>query len=162
MFIPVLLTILDDGNTRVRYIGLVILPTFLRKFPDNILHDTGLASVFEDAVFPTLHFLPSITSEAESIQLLAPAYQSLLVLSRKLDLKVRSGTNASRTPRGRLLDRMLRDGVFSGYSHAKEHARVALLLFRVTAGLVKDMGINSVKHLKVRVLCVGGHPCFCH
>ncbi|CAN8102566.1 unnamed protein product [Discula destructiva] len=148
MFIPVLLTLVDDSTTRVRYVGLSILCAFLRKFPDHILHATGLAQVIEDAVFPTLLFLPTITPEAESELLLAPAYHSLLMLARKTDLKVKSGPSASRTPRARLLDKMLRDGVFPAYSHVKEHAVIVRRLFCVAGILVREMGINSVKHLK--------------
>lgn len=150
LFIPVLLTLLDDGTTRVRSMGLHITKEFLTKFPDNILHDTGLASVFEDAILPTLHFLPTITPEDESIQLLSPAYKSLLVLAGKLNARVKPAPNISRTPRARLLDSILRDGVLSAYYHAKEHVRICQLLFMVNMWLVKDMGINAVKHLKVR------------
>lgn len=130
--------------------GLHIMKEFLVKFPDNILHDTGLASVFEEAILPTLHFLPTITPEDESIELLSPAYQSLLLLAGKLNARVKSGPNTSQTPRARLLDRILRDGVLSAYFHAKEHVRICQLLFAVNMWLVKDMGINAVKHLKVR------------
>lgn len=149
LFIPVLLTLLDDGATRVRSVGLHIMSEFLTKFPDKILRDTGLASVFEDAVFPTLHFLPTITPEPESIQLLSPAYKSLLVLASKLDARVKSGPNTSHTPRARFLDKLLRDGVLATYFHTKEHIRICQLLFDVNVWLVKDMGINAVKHLKV-------------
>lgn len=122
---------------------------FLTKFPDNILRDTGLANVFGDALFPTLHFLPTITPEDESIQLLSPAYKSLLMLAGKVNARAKSGPNTSHTPRARLLDRILRDGVLAAYFHAKEHVRICQLLFYINMWLVKDMGINAVKHLKV-------------
>lgn len=175
LFIPVLLTLLDDGTTRVRRAGLLILPTFLEKFPDHILASTGLASVFEDAVFPTLHFLPPLTPEAESVELLEPAFSSLLVLAGKLDQRVKTGQCVSRMPRARLLDRVLRDGVFAGYSHAKEYPRVVCLLFIVSrdiVGMGRGMGLHAVKHLKVRfyfvgcekwmLLCCGGASTICN
>lgn len=148
LFIPVLLTLLDDGATRVRSRGLAILDAFLRKFPDNILRDTGLASVFEDAVFPTLHFLPSITPEEESIQLLGQAYTALLTLARKLDASPAAGKVASSTSRAKLLDKMLREGVFSAYFHAKEHIRIVEVLLIHTAKILDEMGVQGVKHLK--------------
>lgn len=147
--IPVLLTLLDDGATRVRSRGLAILDAFLRKFPDNILRDTGLASVFEDAVFPTLHFLPSITPEEESIQLLGQAYTALLTLAGKLDASPAAGKVASSTSRAKLLDKMLREGVFSAYFHAKEHVRIVEVLLIHAAKILDEMGIQGVKHLKV-------------
>lgn len=149
LFIPVLLTLLDDGATRVRSRGLSILDAFLLKFPDNILRDTGLASVFEDAVFPTLHFLPSITPEEESTQLLGRAYTALLTLAGKLDVSPSAGKVASSTPRAKLLDKMLREGVFSAYFHAKEHIRIVEVLLVYTARILGVMGVQGVKHLKV-------------
>lgn len=149
LFIPVLLTLLDDGATRVRSRGLVILDAFLRKFPDNILRDTGLASVFEDAVFPTLHFLPSITPEDDSVQLLGQAYTALLSLAGKLSASPPAGKVASSTPRAKLLDKMLREGVLSAYFHAKEQIRIVGVLLVHAAKILNEMGIHSVKHLKV-------------
>lgn len=149
LFIPVILTLLDDTTTRIRSRGLVILDDFSTKFPNNILRDTGLASVFEDAVFPTLHFLPNITPEAESIQLLVPAYSALLTLAGKVDGKPKTGKHHSDTPRAKLLDKILREGIFSAYFHAKEHIHIVEVLLDQTARVLKEMGVYAVKHLKV-------------
>lgn len=149
LFIPVLLTLLDDGATRVRSRGLISLDAFLQRLPDNILRDTGLASVFEDAVFPTLHFLPSITPEEESVQLLGQAYTALVSLARKLSATPAAGKVASGTSRVKLLDKMLREGVFSAYFHAKEHVRIVEVLLVHAAKILGEMGIHGVKHLKV-------------
>lgn len=149
LFIPVILTLLDDTTTRVRAHGLAILNDFLSKFPNHILRDTGLSSVFEDAVFPTLHFLPNITPEAESIELLVPAYSALLTLAGKVDGKAQTGKYPSDAPRAKLLDKILREGVFSAYFHAKEHIRIVEVLLVQTARVLDEMGIHGVKHLKV-------------
>lgn len=150
LFIPVILTLLDDTTTRIRTRGLVILDDFLSKFPNNILRDTGLASVFEDAVFPTLHFLPNITPEAESLQLLVPAYSALLTLAGKVnDGKAQTGKHHSDMPRAKLLDKILREGIFSAYFHAKEHICIVEVLLVQTTLVLNEMGIYAVKHLKV-------------
>ncbi|PSS02219.1 hypothetical protein BD289DRAFT_254770 [Coniella lustricola] len=149
LFIPVLLTLVDDGSTRVRAPGLAILCAFLLKFPSNILRDTGLTSVFEDAILPTLHFLPSLTPEEESIQLLDPAYTALLTLAKKTDAKASSGQYAgTRTTKSQLLDKILRDGIFSAYFHAKEHIRIVKVLCLHMSNIIHEMGIHAVKHLK--------------
>lgn len=150
LFVPVVMALVDDGSTRVRSMGLHIMKEFLSKFPNKTLHDTGLASVFEDAILPTLHFLPTLTPEDESIQLLSPAFDSLLVLAGKLkEAKVSSGPNKSQTSSAPLLDRILRDGILSAYFHAKEHIRICQLLFAINSRLIGEMGINAIKHLKV-------------
>lgn len=149
LFIPVLLALLDDGTTRIRSRGLLILDAFLERFPANILRDTGLASVFEDAIFPTLHFLPSITPEEESITLLDAAYTALLSLARKIEPKAGKPEEHSSSPKAKLLDRMLRDGVFSAYFHAKDHVRIVEVLLTQAAKIVDELQIHAVKHLKV-------------
>ncbi|KAK3306936.1 uncharacterized protein B0T15DRAFT_484174 [Chaetomium strumarium] len=146
LFIPVLLTLVDDSATPVRSQGLLILSDFLSKFPDKTLHDTGLAKVFEDAIFPTLAFLPSLTPEDESVQLLGPAYRALLGLANKQPLVGKDGVR--REPKNSLLDKMLREGVFTGYFHAKDHVRIVELLCQQMAEILKEMGVHAVKHLK--------------
>lgn len=149
LFIPVLLALLDDGTTRIRRRGLLILDSFLEKFPSNILRDTGLASVFGDAVFPTLHFLPSITPEEESVLLLEAAYTALLSLARKMEPKAGKAEPQSSAPKSKLLDKVLRDGVFSAYFHVKDHVRIVELLLLQTSKILDEMQISAVKHLKV-------------
>lgn len=140
--------------------GLHIMKEFLTKFPSKALHDTGLASVFEDAILPTLHFLPTLTPEDESIELLSPAFDALLVLAGNLKAKANlSGPNMSHhtPPSAALLDRVLRDGILSAYFHAKEHIRICQLLFAMNSRLLEEMGIKAVKHLKVRSCAL---PCY--
>lgn len=149
LFIPVLLTLLDEPTTRIRRRGLLILDAFLEKFPANILRHTGLASVFEDAVFPTLHFLPSITPEEDSIVLLEAAYTALLSLARKTEPKAGQAETQSSSPKAKLLDKILRDGVFSAYFHVKDHVRIVEVLLNQTAKIVDELQIYAVKHLKV-------------
>ncbi|POS74135.1 hypothetical protein DHEL01_v207469 [Diaporthe helianthi] len=148
LFIPVLLALLDDGTTRIRRRGLLILDSFLEKFPSNILRDTGLASVFRDAVFPTLHFLPSITPEEDSILLLEAAYTALLRLARKTESKAGKVEPHGTSPKGKLLDKLLREGVFSSYFHVKEHVKIVAVLLMQTAKILDEMQIYAVKHLK--------------
>lgn len=143
MFIPVLLTLLDDPTTRVRARGLALTAEFLSKFPSKTLRETGLASVFEDAIFPTLNFLPNLTPEDESVQLLDPALSALLVLSGKIS------TGTGSVEGNKLRDKILRDGVFTAHFHAKEHVRIAQVLFQQTAALVRALDLHAVKHLKV-------------
>ncbi|KAL1841849.1 hypothetical protein VTJ49DRAFT_6526 [Mycothermus thermophilus] len=137
LFTPVLLALSDDPATPVRRRGLLLLTDFLTKLPSRTLHDTGLASVFADAAIPTLAFLPSLTPEDESLELLPPAYGVLRVLAGK-----------QQPPDGVLLDKVLREGVFSGYFHAKEHVRIVEVLCREAGVVVGDLGVRAVKHLK--------------
>lgn len=153
LFIPPLATLLDDTSTPIRSRGLSILSAFLPKMGEKRLKLTGLGDVFEDAVMPTLMFLPSITPVDESMQLLEPGYNALFVLSDvKWGLKdpVDIGRESeSRQEEMKFYDRIMRKGILSGYSHAHEHLKIVEVLTREIGTLVEKMGIHAVKHLKV-------------
>ncbi|KAK3353539.1 hypothetical protein B0T25DRAFT_214675 [Lasiosphaeria hispida] len=145
LLIPVLLTLTDDNTTAVRCRGLKILIKFLAKFPSKTLRNAGLSQVFEDAIFPTLSYLPTLTPEDESVQLLDPAFEVLLCLADMLETTTASGATNHKM---KLLDKMLREGVFSAYFHAKVHVHIVELLYRQLALILNQMGIYAVKHLK--------------
>lgn len=127
-----------------------LLGVFLGKLPPHILRDTGLVKVFEDAIFPTLHFLPRLTPVDESIQLLEQAYSTLLILaSRQAQGLSTMPSSRSTESYMKLLERMLRHGVLSAYDHAKEHVRIVQLLFEQTIKILNEMDIYAVKFLRV-------------
>ena len=149
LYIPPLLALLDDPLTRVRASGLRLAAAFLRRFPAPRLRATGLARVFEDAVFPTLSYLPSITPEGESVALLDPGYDALLVLAGRLaDRPEPGGEEGGKREERRLLDRMVREGILTGYFHCPEHPGIVEVLMRKTGEVVEALGIGAVKHLK--------------
>ncbi|KAK3390976.1 hypothetical protein B0H63DRAFT_539533 [Podospora didyma] len=141
LFIPVLMTLVDDSTTSIRQRGLLALTQFLAKFPSKTLRDTGLGKVFEETIFPTLSYLPSITPEAESLLLLPPAYSALLCLASKQQQQ----PSPQKT---KLLDKLLREGIFTGYFYAKAHVRIVEVLCQQAALVIGQMGIHAVKHLK--------------
>lgn len=145
LFIPPLLTLLDDSTTPIRASGLVLLSELLQKITQRMLEQTGLGDVFEEAVLPTLSFLPSLTPVDESLLLLKEAYKALFILG-----DLRFGTKKVQSSRNRLLDRILRQGVFHGLDHCRENASITELLLKEMSDILDRMGIYSIKHLKVR------------
>ncbi|KAH6635214.1 hypothetical protein B0J18DRAFT_472244 [Chaetomium sp. MPI-SDFR-AT-0129] len=169
LFTPFLLTLADEpaSSPLLLRAGLLMLSEFLAKLPAATLHATGLAQVFEDAIFPTLSALPSLTPEDESMLVLGPAYGALLQLARKVGQPTASNSSSSigdgKTATSRknengdggvlkkqhaLLDKVLRDGVFMGYFHAKEHVRIVAELCSWTARILNELEVHAVKHLK--------------
>jgi tRNA nucleotidyltransferase (CCA-adding enzyme) len=146
LFIPPLLTILDDGTTPIRVSGLVLLSELLQKTPSRMLEQTGLGDVFEEAVLPTLLFLPSLTPVNESLLLLEEAYKALFILS-----DLRFGAKKDQSNRNKLLDRILRQGVFHGLDHCRENVRITELLLQEMGDVIDRAGIYSIKHLKVHM-----------
>lgn len=139
---PVLLTLIEAPNTPIHIRGLITLKTFLNKCPPQILVKTGINAVLEETIFPSLLSLPNLTPEEESIPLLKVAYACLLQLAT-------SDEDPKRASRRRLLDKLLRDGVFAGAHHASEHIRIVELLLDVTAEIVQALTIFTAKHLEV-------------
>ncbi|PTB39786.1 hypothetical protein M441DRAFT_458883 [Trichoderma asperellum CBS 433.97] len=142
LFLPILLSLAEDHNTAVRIKGLQILGLFLDTCPANVILSAGVDNVIQDAVFPTLLFLPSTTPESESIELLYPAYRVLLRIAQ-LDPDSKS------LRRRRFLDKLLRDGVFVGHFHASEYPRIVEVLMKITKDIVSCLGFFSAKHLQV-------------
>jgi hypothetical protein len=145
LFTPVLLTIAESEDSSTRLAGLHILTHFIQKCPAKILHTTGINTVFEDAIFPSLLHLPSLTPEPESVRITTAAYAALVELVKKYD-------DPQSVPRRQLLDKILRRGVFTAYDHASQYFGVVDVLMGTTATLVELMGIYAVKHLQVRIV----------
>lgn len=50
--------------------------------------------------------------------------------------------------RTKFLDKLLRQGILSGYAHCSEHPSIVEILLTQTKLLIEKMGIGSIKHLK--------------
>ncbi|KAI5861634.1 hypothetical protein GGS23DRAFT_598410 [Durotheca rogersii] len=192
LFTPPLLTLLDEPASspsatttssslsftevlKPRALGL--LRTFWARCPPDLMADdggkgTGLAPVFEAAVFPTLLSLPALTPEPESLRLLGAAYPALLEMAGVAadldydparaapargeaagDRRAQEGgakTRRIRPAQRALLGRVVRDGVMVGWHHAPEHARLAALFCETLRCVVDGLGVYAVKHLKAR------------
>lgn len=168
------MTLLDEPQpASLKLRSLSIFRDFWRLCPEGLLSRTGLADVFEQAVFPAVLSLPSLTPEAESLALLGAAYPALFdmvgfegsdstlfgsvnedvgsedtneqAVSDKHELHTKGFTEAQR----KLLDKIVREGVMVGYHHAKEHIQLVDFFCQTLRRLVDGMGILSVKYLKV-------------
>lgn len=168
LIVPPLLALLDDHSTTVKAKGCELLTILLRNTTPQLLESTGLGDVFQDALMPCLSYLPSLTPPAQSASLLAEAYPALLQLSRvrypySMSLRSSTSTATKRQPYGHgeeeladvnykpkrvLLDKIMRDGILTGYAHCREFIRVAVVLVDQMGSIVEEMGIWAVKHLK--------------
>ncbi|KAI1485106.1 hypothetical protein F5X96DRAFT_674948 [Biscogniauxia mediterranea] len=158
LFTPVLLSLLDEPGTSIKLRALRALRAFWARQPPGLMRDdTGLAPVFEQAVFPAVLNLPSLTPEDESAELLAAAYPALfdmagvVVVERGEEDETKTKTKkiGDFTEEQRaLVDRIVREGIMTGYHHAKEHVRLVALLCEELRCLVDGIGILAVKYLK--------------
>ena len=146
LIIPPLLALIDDSSINYKIRGCELLVTFMKVAPSQVLERTGLGEVFQNALMLCLLYLPSLTPEEESLRLLDAVYPTLTAL-----VNARFTGEKYRASRMKAFDQILRFGVFKGYTHAGENVTVAKLLVKSATNLVNEMGIASVKHLKVRV-----------
>ncbi|KAK0613038.1 hypothetical protein B0T17DRAFT_498777, partial [Bombardia bombarda] len=145
-FMPGLLTLATDTSKEIRRRGLQILTQFISKFPNKTLRDRGLSKVFEDAVFPTLSYLPTLTPESESVLLLDLAFDALISLAGKQKQQPSPATGISEQKKA--LDKILREGVFPAYAHAKSHMLLVRVLCLKLGSIVSMMGVHAVKYLQ--------------
>ncbi|RDL40006.1 uncharacterized protein BP5553_04346 [Venustampulla echinocandica] len=159
LFIPPLLTLLDDQSTHIRLSGIHILTHLLPYLTPKLLSQSGLDQVFEDALMPILLYLPNLTPPEESLQLLPAAYGALGVLCDvRYPPPPSHATPQTETTdeqqaqlekeKVKLLDRILRKGIFAGYAHSCEHIPIVEELIRQLRVLISRLGIHTVKHLK--------------
>ncbi|KAJ6443111.1 tat pathway signal sequence [Purpureocillium lavendulum] len=142
LFLPALVAFIGDHDARVRERGLWLVSAFLHKLPTETLRHSGVGDVLQDAIFPTLASLPTLTPEHESAQLLRAAYPVLLQLAL-------ADLDAQNWHGWRVLDKILRDGVLESYSHASHYATIAEILMHTAASIVRYLGIRSARHLQV-------------
>ncbi|RYP35519.1 hypothetical protein DL767_003773 [Monosporascus sp. MG133] len=151
LFTPVLLTLLDEPQTALKVRSLDIFSAFWGRCPGDLMRQTGLAQVFEDAVFPAVLYLPSLTPESESITILNAAYLALIAMAG-IDLESTTDEPQSNPKftetQQKLLDKIIREGILVGYSHASEHIRLVELFCEKLRCVVNGMGILAIKHLK--------------
>ncbi|KAI1261054.1 hypothetical protein F5Y18DRAFT_214193 [Xylariaceae sp. FL1019] len=152
LYTPILLTILDEFQPiSLKLRSLSIFRLFWSKCPDGLMSRTGLTEVFEQAVFPTVLSLPSLTPPAESLTLLTAAYPALFDIAG-LDPSVAGGQNGEQKQflesQRRSLDKIVREGIMVGFHHAKEHVRLAEFFCQILCRLINGMGIITVKYLK--------------
>lgn len=94
-------------------------------------------------------FLPNLTPVDESVQLLEPTYEALLVLGDVLYSGDIDGKGGEAENQMHFWDRVMRKGVLMGYMHSSEHPAIVEVLVRNMDAVISKMGIYAVKHLKV-------------
>lgn len=142
LFLPVLLILIEDQEVSVRGNGLEILIKFLQKCLPEILVPTGLGTLFEDAVFPSLLSLPSSAEAQDCVATLCLAFDVLLHLAR-------ADQDPEHHRKRRLLDRLIRGGFLAGHLNTSTHAVVIETFMHYVAAAVDCLGIFAAKHLQV-------------
>ncbi|KAK6075974.1 poly polymerase protein [Seiridium cupressi] len=160
LFTPVLLTLLDEPQTDIKVRAMHIFSAFWEHCPPGQMAKVGLEEVFEQAIFPAVLYLPNLTPEDESIQILDAAYPSLFQIAGLPYPEARIGKSVKQpeftSNQRKMLDKIVRQGILVGYHHANEHIRLTELFCKKTVAIVNGMGIFTVKHLKDIIPMISG------
>lgn len=142
LLVPPILTLLEDHQVHTKQVGFQVLENVcsaLEKAASPMLGRSGLGKIFEDALAPNMLMLPSLTPEDESMLVLTRLYPCYRALIR---------ATGSHDAKHAMLDRMVRDGLLAGYSHASENRRISTLLLTELSIAIKMMGESSAKYLQ--------------
>ncbi|KAI1001541.1 hypothetical protein K3495_g6660 [Podosphaera aphanis] len=158
LIIPPILILLDSPKIPYRVQGLRILVPFLQKLTPTLLQQTGLGSVIEDAIHPTLLYLPPITPAADSISILPVAYEALFVLFETRFPSTISGRSGPQRTVGQkekvvYLTRILRHAIVPSHQHtvlsSASNAKIQEIIFTQLSRLIRLLGTDSIAHLNL-------------
>lgn len=141
LFLPVLLGFIEVQEISVKEDGLRILIKFLQKCPSEILLLTGLGTIFEDAVFPTLLYIPT-SAEAQG-------YVNILSLACDVILQLAKTNGDYPRKQRRQLDRLIRRGILGGQLSTSTHGVVIETLMHCLTATVEYLGIYATEHFQV-------------
>ncbi|KAI5785906.1 hypothetical protein EDC01DRAFT_193999 [Geopyxis carbonaria] len=144
LLLPPVLTLCDSTDVAIRTRAITLVTALLSRLEEagsTLLLRTGLAEVVWDAVLPALHYLPPLTPTAQAVPLLRAAFGALRRLARAREPR-------ERRKRAALLGVCIADGVVRGVQFAGENVAVAQVLIEALDGVLGDMGIWAVRHLR--------------
>ena len=150
LLVPPLLSLVDDQEVSFKARGCQLVTSLLQKTPAELLAKTGLFDVFREALTPCFGFLPTLTPEDESRDLLAHAFPALLALhkTRSPSEGTISHDQKSREQSIYFLDTLIRKGVFAIYAHCSENVQITIVVLQNLSPINDALGLESVKHFK--------------
>ncbi|KAL4931945.1 tRNA adenylyltransferase [Aspergillus undulatus] len=171
LLIPPILALIDDDGISYKRRGCTLLSQFLgpiRKSKSEILRRTNLVSVFEDAIRPCFHSLPTITPEDDSIQLLSAAYPALrsLLQTSYRQLQVTDSRSSANQQKDKdtfitTTTQTLRGHLIPSFHHISStdptsassfasfpHTRLSTFLLNQIAITCTDLRIHTTKYLQ--------------
>ncbi|KPI38954.1 uncharacterized protein AB675_4627 [Cyphellophora attinorum] len=164
---PALLNLLDDGTPNIKTTGFDLLhdlSKLLSEAKSPILHKSGLTEVFINALESDFMLLPTLTPEAESLNILGSLYPALLALiaagfpdlPSAPSLRYPSDPVHARAEAARqklLTSVVLNKGILPSLAHlsagvATSHPPIVALLLEQLRITIERMGIYSTSHLQ--------------
>jgi hypothetical protein len=136
---PTILNILDDHESPIKLRGVELLSILLDIVEPSFLLQTGLFSMFYDAIKPLLSCLPSLTPTDLSTQILEETYPTLIKLFQ-----------CTSDEKKHLLD-LVNVGIFSSLNQVRDNFKVLRVLMQKLA-IIIGMLQNSTMMILPRLI----------
>ena len=147
---PPILALIDDIDIEFKARGCRLLRQLLQATPSTLLAKTGLGQVFQDAVTPCLSYLPTLTSEEDSITILSAAYPTILTLAEVRHPPERNANaNDNLQRRERLLVHILHHHLLRTFAHVEpqDYPDLITSLLNHLGSFLSALGLDTVAHL---------------
>jgi tRNA nucleotidyltransferase (CCA-adding enzyme) len=149
---PPILKMLDDHETKWKVMGCKLLVQLLNTIRPSFFSRTGLGPVFETTLRPFLAYLPTLTPEEESAQLLDATFSAMIQLAEVTyhpNSLTPSDVSSLEKKRIKFLNSIINEGVIAPLGHAlpSTYPVLATTIISHTPLLFAKLGIYSVRHL---------------
>ena len=151
LLVPPILALIDDVDVHFKIQGCQLLENLLCATPPSLLRKTGLAPVFMEAMIPCFSYLPTLTPEDESIQILEAAYPAIFALVNvEQPPSSQQQKLAEPLERERELSKVLHQHLLRGFSFVEpeRYPRVVKILLIQMSRLIEEAGVGIVSQLQ--------------
>ncbi|KAI7890013.1 uncharacterized protein EV154DRAFT_564793 [Mucor mucedo] len=142
LIIPPVLIVLDDVDIEYKEYGVKMVHGIVKKLDSNHIAKFGLDNVVFESLFKCLYRL----SQDRDIEILKLAYPCILDLI---------GSIKNERTRSGFYERVLTDGIMTGYQHAGQKIKFLPILLQPIATIYDAIGAIGVQYLKaiIPILC---------
>ncbi|KAI8335674.1 hypothetical protein EDC96DRAFT_548171 [Choanephora cucurbitarum] len=139
LILPPVLIVLDDYDPEYKMQGVKMVHAIVTKLHPSFVVRFGLDSLFLESLFKCLTYL----SDDRDRPLLRSAYPCILELISKME--------KDEQKRQALFERVLREGVLTGFLYAGQKIKFLPILMEPIATLYQEIGIVGVQYLKALI-----------
>ena len=150
LLLPPTLALVDDVEVRFKSRGCNMLTQLLQATSPAFLHKTGLGQVFQDAITPCLSYLPTLTPEGESVQMLNAAYPAIIQLANvRYPRAAQQQWTVTMAARERALTHILHHHLIRSFAHVEpqDYPTLTSALLQRMSSVVNEIGIGITAQL---------------
>lgn len=158
-FVPCILNIIDYHDPAYKRKGADLLIALADRVSPHFFKNTGVFSVFWDALKPALTFLPPSTPSEIAVPLSQSVFEAMIKLSY-LSRPDNSKPSAKMKTSHELQEELLHDGIFHGISHAFRSMPMMIQFVKETDVLVgQKLKTYATPHLNPLIAIITGNLC---